>query len=73
MNTNGPSLLKTEGDTFYFRKDYRRAAQKYTEAIKEDDSNAILYANRAACYLPMKRYAVVTMIVVILKRFMLAL
>lgn len=41
--------LKAEGNALFVKKDYKRAHLKYSEAIKVDDNNAILYANRAAC------------------------
>ena len=49
------SLLKDEGNALFAKKDYGAAYKKYTEAIAEDGNNAILYANRAACSLNMKR------------------
>jgi hypothetical protein len=47
--------LKEEGNKFYAQQDYEQAYAKYTEAITEDTTNAVLYANRAACSLAMKR------------------
>lgn len=47
--------LKEEGNKFYAQQDYAQAHTKYTEAIAEDATNAVLYANRAACSLAMKR------------------
>ncbi|TCD68807.1 hypothetical protein EIP91_009674 [Steccherinum ochraceum] len=41
--------LKNEGNALFARRDYRAAHHKYTLAINEDDNNAVLYANRAAC------------------------
>ncbi|KAF8240805.1 hypothetical protein L208DRAFT_1230511, partial [Tricholoma matsutake] len=35
---------------------YRAAHKKYSEAIKEDSTNAVLWANRAASGLGMKEY-----------------
>lgn len=46
--------LKDEGNAFFLKKDYASAAAKYTEAIKIDGENAILYSNRAACRLNLK-------------------
>jgi hypothetical protein len=46
--------LKTGGDALFAQKKYRKAYFKYTEAIKLDGRNAILYANRAASALSMK-------------------
>jgi stress-induced-phosphoprotein 1 len=47
--------LKDEGNIFYTQQDYVQAYTKYTEAIAKDQSNAVLYANRAACCLAMKK------------------
>ena len=41
--------LKEEGNALFIKKDFQKAYQKYTDALKADDTNAILYANRAAC------------------------
>jgi hypothetical protein len=43
--------LKEEGNALFTQKDYTMASVKYTEAIAADDTNAVLYANRAACRL----------------------
>lgn len=48
--------LKNLGNDLFGRKDYRAAHHKYTEAIKRDPNNAILYANRAATLLGTKEY-----------------
>ena len=47
--------LKEEGNKFYIQKDYVQAYSKYSEAIAKDQDNAVLYANRAACCIAMKR------------------
>jgi hypothetical protein len=47
--------LKDEGNTFYAQQDYVSAYTTYSEAIAQDKSNAVLYANRAACCLAMKK------------------
>lgn len=49
------SKLKEEGNTLFARKDYPSAIAKYTKAIAIDSSNAVLYANRSACRLAMKK------------------
>ncbi|KAF9068932.1 hypothetical protein BDP27DRAFT_1326133 [Rhodocollybia butyracea] len=43
--------LKDEGNAFFIKKDYIKAASLYSEALLLDENNAILYANRAACRL----------------------
>jgi hypothetical protein len=47
--------LKDEGNIFYAQQSYLQAYTKYSEAIAEDQSNAVLYTNRAACCLEMKK------------------
>ncbi|TFK52145.1 hypothetical protein OE88DRAFT_1657225 [Heliocybe sulcata] len=54
--------LKDEGNSLFARGNYQAALEKYTEAINattgndEEDKVAVLYANRAACRLNLKRY-----------------
>ncbi|KAI1797526.1 hypothetical protein LXA43DRAFT_1056655 [Ganoderma leucocontextum] len=48
--------LKTQGNTLFAKNDFTGAYQKYTEAIKHDKKNAILYCNRAACAFGLNRY-----------------
>jgi tetratricopeptide (TPR) repeat protein len=48
--------LKDEGNIFYAQQNYLQAYIKYSEAIAEDQSNAVLYTNRAACCLEMKKF-----------------
>ncbi|KAI0639883.1 TPR-like protein [Trametes polyzona] len=50
--------LKTEGNALHVKGDYAAARSKYTDAIKLDDRNAVLYANRAASYIALKQWAV---------------
>jgi tetratricopeptide (TPR) repeat protein len=52
---NKAAELKEEGNALFVKKQYDRAAEKYTAAIGEDNENAILFTNRAACYLAMRR------------------
>jgi tetratricopeptide (TPR) repeat protein len=48
--------LKAAGNAFHVEGKYRKAYTKYSEAIKIDSTNAVLYANRAASALSMKEY-----------------
>ncbi|KAK0446162.1 hypothetical protein EV421DRAFT_1792770 [Armillaria borealis] len=48
--------LKEEGNALYVKKNFASAIAKYTKAIAIDDKNAVLYANRSACHLSLKRY-----------------
>ncbi|RDB29131.1 Small glutamine-rich tetratricopeptide repeat-containing protein beta [Hypsizygus marmoreus] len=48
--------LKALGNALHVKGKYKQAYQKYSEAIKEDPTNAILWANRAASALAMKQY-----------------
>ena len=47
--------LKAEGNALHLKGDHSAARAKYTEAIKLDPENAILYANRAAAYIALKQ------------------
>ncbi|KAJ6601430.1 hypothetical protein DFH09DRAFT_1490793, partial [Mycena vulgaris] len=48
--------LKVQGNDLHERKEYQAAYEKYSEAIQEDPTNAILYANRSASSLAMKEF-----------------
>ncbi|KAL6307637.1 TPR-like protein [Sparassis latifolia] len=48
--------LKIEGNALQRKGDYRGAHTKYSEAIKFNSENAILFANRAAASLSMKEF-----------------
>ncbi len=48
--------LKGEGNELFEKKEYTKAYDKYTAAIDEDENNAILYSNRAACSLATGKY-----------------
>lgn len=52
--------LKAEGNAFHIKGENEKAYSKYSEAIKLDPNNAVLYANRAASALAMKEYEVVS-------------
>lgn len=47
-------LLKSEGNELYQKGQFQAAQRKFTDAIKEDPTNAIYYANRAASGLALK-------------------
>lgn len=49
-------LISPTGNAFHVKGNYEAAYFKYSEAIKEDDENAILYANRSMSSLCMKEY-----------------
>ncbi|KAA1479181.1 hypothetical protein DENSPDRAFT_846114 [Dentipellis sp. KUC8613] len=55
-NTDEAARLKAEGNALYVSKQYEEAIAKYTQAIEQDHSNAVLFSNRAACYQALKRY-----------------
>jgi hypothetical protein len=46
--------LKAQGNALHVKGQYEAAYHKYSEAIKADSTNAVLYANRAASSLAMK-------------------
>lgn len=56
MSDNTADKLKNEGNALFAQGKYGTAALKYTEAIELDESNAILYANRAQCRLKLEMY-----------------
>ncbi|KAL0951840.1 hypothetical protein HGRIS_008501 [Hohenbuehelia grisea] len=55
-NSEMAAKLKDEGNSLHTKKNFRAAYKKYSEAIKYDPENAVLYANRAASSLGMKEY-----------------
>lgn len=48
--------LKEEGNALFTKGEFQKASEKYTKAIELDCQNAVLYANRAACALNLKKY-----------------
>uniref|UniRef100_A0A8B9GI04 Protein unc-45 homolog B n=1 Tax=Amazona collaria TaxID=241587 RepID=A0A8B9GI04_9PSIT len=55
-----PVQLKEEGNKYFQANDYERAAQSYTQAMKLNKDKAlqaVLYRNRAACFLKKEEYA----------------
>ncbi|KAG8122814.1 hypothetical protein E2320_018228 [Naja naja] len=58
-----PVQLKEEGNKFFQGNDYENAIKSYSKALKlaKDPSlQAVLYRNRAACFLKKEKYAQVT-------------
>ncbi|XAR49069.1 hypothetical protein NMG60_11032115 [Bertholletia excelsa] len=49
--TKSELSLKDQGNEFFKSGNYLKAAALYTQAIKQDPSNATLYSNRAAAFL----------------------
>ncbi|GAB0198124.1 protein unc-45 homolog B [Grus americana] len=55
-----PIQLKEEGNKYFQASDYEKAVQSYTRAIKLNKDKAlqaVLYRNRAACFLKKEEYA----------------
>lgn len=50
-------VLNDEGNTLLAQRKCKRAHEKYTLAIREDEKNAVLCANRSACLIAMKSLA----------------
>ena len=55
------AAIKTEGNELFKAKDFDGAAKKYTDALKvikqvTGDGDSVLYANRAAAYMGLKRW-----------------
>ena len=55
MADSKAAQLKDEGNKFFSQQDYVQAFIKYSDAIAKDSTNAVLFANRAACSLAMKK------------------
>lgn len=47
---------KKLGNDAFLAKNYKEAIEHYTKAIELDDSNAIFYSNRSACYASLKEW-----------------
>ncbi|KAI0039670.1 hypothetical protein FA95DRAFT_1461009, partial [Auriscalpium vulgare] len=47
--------FKEKGNEFYGKREYKAAIQEYTRGLALDSGNAVLYSNRAACYLALKK------------------
>ncbi|KAG6409147.1 hypothetical protein SASPL_132181 [Salvia splendens] len=55
-NMDTAELLKEKGNAAYKGKQWNKAVNFYTEAIKLNDTNAAYYSNRAAAYLELGCY-----------------
>ena len=54
--------IKAEANVLYQARQFQEAYAKYSEAIDLDDTNAIFFANRAACSLELNEYVCRTVI-----------
>ncbi|KAI0041555.1 hypothetical protein FA95DRAFT_1469086, partial [Auriscalpium vulgare] len=48
--------FKEKGNELYGKKAYKAAIREYTRALALDGGSAVLYSNRAACYLALNDY-----------------
>jgi len=55
MDIEKGELFKSKGNTHYSAKNYVQAIEQYNKAISYNQ-DASYYANRAACYLALKKY-----------------
>lgn len=46
--------MKAEANVLFQSRKFKEAHAKYSEAIALDDTNAVLFANRAACSLELQ-------------------
>mmetsp|Transcript_21140 Transcript_21140/g.23602 ORF Transcript_21140/g.23602 Transcript_21140/m.23602 type:complete len:256 (-) Transcript_21140:74-841(-) len=51
-----PGECKDKGNKFYVAKEYDQAVEWYGKGVDMDPKNHVLYSNRAAAYIGMKRY-----------------
>jgi len=49
-------MIKAEGNALFGKGEYSKAIEKYDAAIEKVTDNAILFANRAACYIGLRKY-----------------
>eukprot|EP01033_Poteriospumella_lacustris_P004170 gene4170-2971_t len=47
---------KKKGNDCFGNKDYNKAIEYYSEGLKVDANNAVLYSNRSACYAALKQW-----------------
>lgn len=50
------NTLKNDGNKLFKEGRYKEACDKYTEALKKDPSNAVIYSNRSATHTKLKNY-----------------
>ncbi|OBA21714.1 hypothetical protein METBIDRAFT_26517, partial [Metschnikowia bicuspidata var. bicuspidata NRRL YB-4993] len=48
--------FKTEGNRAFAAGEYKRAAKIYRDAISQHGNHAVLYSNRAQCFLNLKNW-----------------
>lgn len=53
--TADAETLKAEGNRLYKEKNFLKAAATYTQAIKADKENGVLYSNRSAALLQLNK------------------
>ena len=58
IDIEGAECLKAQGNELYRKLEYSAAHRKYTEAIELNPKNAVLYANRAAVLLALKKWVI---------------
>ncbi|KAG9222310.1 hypothetical protein CCMSSC00406_0002645 [Pleurotus cornucopiae] len=56
LNPAGAEKLKAQGNALFAQRKWAGAHAKYSEAIEQDDTNPVYWANRAACNLETKDY-----------------
>lgn len=54
--TSDYEALKNKGNDLFKAKKFKEAIEYYTKAIKVKEDEAILYSNRAICYLNLNKY-----------------
>ncbi len=54
-DSEAAARLKDEGNKHFEKKEFSQAYDKYTAALKKGGDSAILYANRAACLLSLRK------------------
>eukprot|EP00172_Hildenbrandia_rubra_P000233 Plantae.Rhodophyta-Hildenbrandia_rubra.ctg11053.p1 GENE.Plantae.Rhodophyta-Hildenbrandia_rubra.ctg11053~~Plantae.Rhodophyta-Hildenbrandia_rubra.ctg11053.p1 ORF type:complete len:328 (-),score=39.50 Plantae.Rhodophyta-Hildenbrandia_rubra.ctg11053:2529-3512(-) len=55
--TSRVEAMRQDANQLYHTKKFRAALAKYTQAISLAPSNEVLYSNRCACYLELKKYS----------------
>ena len=50
------STLKDEGNKLFKEGKYAEACEKYTEALKHDPNNSVIYSNRSVTHIKLKNY-----------------